>query len=139
VALGRPIRDGSGALVSPQVCRDGDACDADPAAGVCGFTVAPCVGLADPRLPECTGAAEGTALSVLKPASRGKQAGIREQLDAAVAATTAPGCSVGVDIAVPVRTRGSRQKPGKAKITLRAKGAAGKDKDTLVLVCEPAS
>jgi len=140
VALGHPIRDGSGAIVSPQVCRDGDACDADATAGVCGFTVAACVGMADPRLPACSGAADtGTAVAVLKPASRGSQATIRERLEAAVAATTVPGCSAGVDLTVPLRTRGSKQKPGKAKITLRAKGAGGKDKDTLVLVCEPAS
>ena len=62
-----PVRDGNGAVASAQTCTDGDRCDGNPTAGVCGFDVAACLGRADARTPACT-AADGL---VAKPREAG--------------------------------------------------------------------
>jgi cysteine-rich repeat protein len=141
IALAQPIRGTDGSIASPQTCRDGDAaCDADPAEGVCGFALAACVGTADSRIAECSAPSSAPAtVSVRKPGRKGAQAVIRTALESALADVVAPGCSGSVTVAVPVKTKKTRQKPGKVKVMLRAKGEGGRDNDKLLLVCEPAS
>ena len=141
IALAQPVRGTDGSIASPQTCRDGDtACDADPAAGVCGFALAPCIGTADSRIAQCSAPSNAPAtVSVKKPGKKGAQGVVRTALESALAGVVAPGCSESVTVSVPVKTKGTRQKPGKVKIMLRAKGEGGRDNDKLLLVCEPAS
>jgi cysteine-rich repeat protein len=141
IALAQPVRGTDGIIASPQSCRDGDpTCDADPTEGICGFTLAACVGTTDSRIAQC-GAPSGApaAVSVRKPGKKGAQGVIRTALESALAGVVAPGCSDSVTVGVPVKTKGTRRKPGKLKIVLRAKGEGGRDNDKLLLVCEPAS
>ncbi len=131
VAFETPQRDTAGAVTSPQNCTDGAACDADPTPGTCGFTVAACVGRCD--------ALTGIAPAVVSPNKSAKQRANRERLDAALAGLAAPSCSAPVRIDVPVKQKGSKVKPGKAKLVLRAKApGVGRDKDAVLLVCHPA-
>lgn len=133
VAFDKPRRDGAGTVASPQECTDGDpACDDDPTPGTCGFTLAACVG-------RCDGLT-GIAPAVVSPNKSAKQRANRDRLDAAIAGLTGPSCSSPVRIDVAVKTKGTKVRPGKAKLVMRAKAAGvGKDKDSVLLVCHPAS
>lgn len=131
VAFETPARDAAGAVTSPQNCTDGAACDADPTPGTCGFTVAACLGRCD--------ATANIAPAVVSPNKSAKQRANRDRLDAAIAGLTAPSCSSPVRIDVPVKRKGSKVKPGKAKLVMRAKApGVGRDKDAVLLVCHPA-
>jgi cysteine-rich repeat protein len=133
IAFGHPVRNSAGGVASPQECTDDDpACDDDPTPGTCGFTVAACVG-------RCDGVT-GVAPAVVSPNRSAKQRANRDRLEAALVGLTAPACSSPVRIDVPVRQKGKKVRPGKAKLNLRAKApGVGRDKDQVLLVCHPAS
>ncbi len=139
-ALERPVRDTDGAVAGVQECRDDDpACDADATPGSCRFDVAVCLGVADPRLPECAGEPTPSA-SVLKPGRTGKAKDTRGALDAGIAAAIVPGCSPAVAVDVPLRGRDAAVRAGKMRLVVRAKApGAGRDRDTLKLRCVPDS
>jgi len=139
IAFAAPGRDDRGRITSVQRCLDGDpACDAEPAPDVCGFTLAACVGLPDPRLPRCSAAPVGV-LALGKPGKRDPTN--RSRLEAALEASEFPGCTEPVRIDVPVRRkRNGRVRPGKSKVVLATKAAGiGRDRDRVKLVCDPAS
>jgi cysteine-rich repeat protein len=140
VAFGSPLRDGSGGITAEQACTDGDpTCDTDPAAGVCGFVVAGCFGLADPRLPGC-GPATNVKASIVQPKGGGPARANRRHLVAALRTLSMPGCMQPVTVEVAVRRRGKKVKPEKTALVLSAKAAGlGRDRDTVRLVCRPAS
>ncbi len=137
LAFGRPVRDAAGAVTSPQTCTDGDpSCDDDPTPDMCGFVVAACLG----RSTSSCAAVTGVAPAVVSPGRSPKQRSNRDRLDAALSGLTAPSCSTPVRIDVPLRRRGAKVRPGKTKLVLRAKApGAGRDKDAVLLVCQPAS
>ncbi len=140
VALGSPLRDGGGAITAEQSCTDGDpTCDADPATDVCGFAVAGCFGLADARLPGC-GPATSVKATVVQPRGAGVARNNRRQLITALRAVSMPGCMQPVTVRVPVRRRGRRVQAGKTTVVLSAQAPGmGRDRDTIRLVCRPAS
>jgi cysteine-rich repeat protein len=139
VAFGAPSRDGNGAIASEQACTDGDpTCDADPAAGVCGFVVAGCFGVADPRLPAC-GPAANVRVGPVQVRGGGARA-TRRLLVSALRGSVMPGCTRPLTARVPVRRLGKKPKPGKIALVLSAKAAGlGRDRDTIRLVCRPGS
>lgn len=136
-ALAQPTRAATGALATEERCVDGDPCDTDPAAGVCGFDVAVCLGQLDARVPGCQTPAE-VAGSVAGP-SRGAAGTSKRDLQAALAAVAPGHCSAPVRVSVAVR--GKRvQREGKRKLAATARGAARqRDRDVLVLRCVPHS
>jgi cysteine-rich repeat protein len=134
VAFAPPPPAGGGSVT----CTDGGACDADPSPDRCGFVIAACLGRADARLPRCA-AAPAVAAAVVKPGRSGRQRSNRERLDAALADAAFPGCTAPVRIDVPIRRRGKRRRPGRATLVLEARvPGAGRDRDTVSLVCQPA-
>jgi cysteine-rich repeat protein len=137
VAFEQPERAASGEIAATQSCTDGDACDGNPAAGVCGFITATCLGRPDPRLPSCTGAAQ-VKPTVAKPGRSRRERANRTRLGDALAATPIPGCSPPVAIDVPVRRKGGKVLAGRVKVVLKAKAPGlGRDTDTVVFVCRP--
>lgn len=140
VAFARPVRDAVGAVAASQSCRDGDpACDGDPAAGGCGFDVAVCLGTVDARVAACAATAS-LSPALRKPGRSKRERANRERLVEALAAVQAPGCTASVRLAVPLRRIGTRLRPGKAKLVVRARPAAGRsDHDTVALACLPGS
>ena len=132
VAFVRPVRDGAGVIATAQTCTDGADCDADGAAGTCGFDVAVCLGMRDARTLSCT-TTEALVPKRVKPARAGSVAA----LSSALANVATPGCTAPARVDVPLRKRGT--KPGKLKLVVGARSAAtGADRDVVVLKCLPA-
>ena len=135
-AFATPVRDPGGAVAAEQACTDGDlACDGNPAAGVCGFTVAACVGQGDARLPSCAPTSVIRAVA-RKPGSKS----VRRAFAPVLASLSGAGCSAPVQVAVPVVKRGKRVKAGVVKVALEARGAGrSRDRDVVRLTCRPAA
>ncbi len=138
IAFGAPQRDPGGAIAAEQACTDGDpTCDTDPADGVCGFVVAGCFGVPDPRLPGC-GPAPNVKARIMQPAGGAAARSTRRLLVSALRASTMPGCTQPTTATVAVRRRGSKLQPGKTALVLGARAAGvGRDRDTIRLVCRP--
>ena len=136
VAFKSPTRDGGDAIASTQTCTDGDpTCDDDPAAGRCGFTLAGCVGLTDPRLASCSAATPKRA----RISTSGLKGPDRRRVMAALRGATAAGCTAPMTVGVAVRGRGSKVRAGKAALTWSARAVEGsRDRDVVRLVCQPA-
>jgi hypothetical protein len=148
-----------GARELPRVrCTDGDpSCDADPSADRCGFTLGWCLNNADPRLA-CT--ARGLRRAAIGSAELGRLAAraLRAGAMAAIAGASGGGavlrgpavlfaplytaentCTREVTVAVAVRRRGTRRRPGRALVTTIATGRGRlRDVDRIRLFCDPA-
>jgi hypothetical protein len=137
-------------------CKDGDAtCDADPTRGRCGLAVSWCINNTDPRLPRCTarGVRRVKAAATGKPRTAALSA--RDALlnglgSASGALTRGPSllltppdmtpdrCTTPVRVAVDVRKRGKKIRPGTLKLATRAFGTGKSvDADTIRLLCMP--
>ena len=119
------------------ICVDGDACDADGVVNdQCVFPVGFCFKVTDPRFPTCPNNNVSDVAITSRPTSAGLTA-LSEQIQATLP-ITAPSCffSDGITVAVKTTTRGKRS--GSGKVNVRAATAAGRDNDTVRLVCQPA-
>jgi hypothetical protein len=116
-AAGRPAADGKAPV--RQRCRDGDAgCDAEPAAGVCAFTVAVCFDRADARLAPAGRACRRASIeswTLLKPATGA------EDLVAAVA-LVGPSAVAGRTVTFAPPLAANEQCSGAVRVTVPARG-----------------
>ena len=145
----------AGARGTPTVsCTDGDpACDADPTAGRCGFTVSWCFNNTDPRL-KCTAnglrrfalragmsprsAARGLVATAL--GAVGDVAGGTARRGTLVFAPPFSGnrCTRAMSVTVAVRTRKGHARPGRAVLVATGKASGrGRAVDRVKLVCLP--
>jgi hypothetical protein len=120
------------------ICVDGAACDADGTVNDrCVFPVGSCFNVTDERLTECT--PSGAITSVITTAGKDLRAfdSFNTAIDAALP-LTGPACLFSDGVIVPVKVKGAGKKPGKGKVAVVAETDAGKDKDVVSLVCQPA-
>jgi sugar lactone lactonase YvrE len=138
-------------------CKDGDAvCDADPTPGRCGLTVSWCINNTDPRLPRCTARGVRRVKAAATGTPRAAARSARDALLAALglgtgASSSGPSllltppdmtpdrCTAPVAVAVDVRRRGRKTRPGTLKLATRAFGTGKRsvDADAIRLVCMP--
>ncbi len=121
-----------GAKVVP--CTDGsDACDTDGLPNdVCVFKVALCPNQTDPNVPACTPHPPLTKITV-KSMPKGTRLALPPDLSGTA-------CGPVTDVIVPLKiTKNGEKRPGKLKliVTARSSGRLKKDRDKLVLVCDP--
>ena len=126
-----------GARARHAICRDGDPCDADGVVNdACRFPVGFCLGLADERLADCSAAGASSFSVKTKPVA----AAVHDT--AAVIVADLPlesaACYFSGGMTVPLRIRGDRKKPGKAKLKVVVADNGErrrKDRDSIKLVC----
>jgi hypothetical protein len=123
------------------ICVDGAACDADGTAdGVCRFPLGLCLGVEDPRLAACAGAA---TISELTVKTRPVSIAIADTAATIAGAlpVTGPTCRFSDGFALPLRRkRNGDFRPATAKVVVTAESTDGRvDRDSLRLRCEPSA
>ena len=117
-------------------CQDGDACDKDGAAdGACTFNVRGCVNQVDPALTSCT-ASGVTQFTIERASSDTALADLQTKVQALLPATTSA-CSDSATIVVPLGGTTDHPLAGRKRIVSTATGSAGRDFDTVDLMCMP--
>jgi hypothetical protein len=148
------LSGGHGSSPRKVACTEGDpTCDVDPDTtnGACRVRLAMCLGVADPRLRDCTPAPVASVV-VEEPAADATDAldlanrnGLLESLRPlglgapGVANATPSLCLPSTDVTIPLRrTRAGRSRPGRARLRVRAITTAEvEDVDTIVVRCRP--
>jgi len=127
-----------GKAAKKAICTDGDDCDAD---GVkddrCVFPIGFCLDVPDPAFPACSGGTIESYTVLAKPNPL-DVAAANSALQAALP-VSAPACFYTNGVTVPVQIVKSGKKAGKGKVSVKAKAGTSVDKDSLSLVCNPAS
>lgn len=146
---GAPARDCDAQLVAPAGatrdgavlrCRDGEACDRDPAPGRCRVPVALCFGAPSaslacvpsaPRSIEIRGSASESTETLLEEVAAlpGALAVTRNRVTLSALQGGGPLCTAPIELFVPV---------GERTLTLVTRGAAGSDFDDFRVACESA-
>jgi len=133
LAPGKP-----GAAAKKAICVDGAPCDADGQVnGSCLFPVGFCFNVPDPNFPECAAAIISDVEISSKPPSAA--IGAAAARVASALPLTGPSCIFSDGVAVPLKTTSAGQKNGQASVRVTATTmGSDADKDSVLLVCEPA-
>jgi len=128
-----------GGAAKKAICVDGAPCDADGQINdSCLFPIGFCLNVPDPNFDSCSAATLSDIEISSKPASAAiATAAARVQ---AVLPVSAPSCIFSDGFAVPLKIKGPSKKSGKASVKVTATTVGGDaDKDSVLLVCQPAS